>query len=319
MGFFSRDDNKKVLRINPGYTGSAFGEITNISSSNYSIGTLSQGLLRDVTLSLSPTLLGATGYIIITFSIIPVSGTRIDNINVYVYPNYGKNFSDTYTVLPQYNEGLNINISEDLSAITLLGTQQKTLNNFLVTNITANIVKKNNGIFSTMYFGNGYGRETKVKGMYYSFGNGKFVDLFNPQSSIMPTTISPTTTIKPTTTTTTQYVPPYTPQTYYYTVYYNITCSKTVSWISSIPSRAEGYFVGEYLGTDISSGSISVSVTQGSSQSFPVSYASGGNQVFNNKGEHSYTYRLDGTGTIYWNGSSWSMTGGSITSINGGN
>lgn len=319
MGFYSRDINKKVLRINPGYTGSAFGEITNINSDNYSTGTLTNGNLRDVPLRLSPSLLGATGYIRITFSIIPVSGSRKDGVNAYVYPNYGKTFAGDYTVLTQYNEGININISDDLSTITLLGTQQKTLNNFLITNITANIVKKNNGIFSTMYFGDGSGRERKVKGMYYSFGNGKFVDLFNPQSTIMPTTLSPT-TIKPTTTTTTtttQYVPPYNPPTYYYTVYYNITCTKTVSWISSIPKRAGGYFVGEYLGTDVGSGSISVSVTQGSPQSFPVSYANGGNQVFNNKGEHSYTYRLDGSGTIYWDGYNWSMNGGSITSLNG--
>lgn len=320
MGFYSRDNNNKVLRINPGYTGSSFGEITNISSSNYSVGTLTQGTLRDVSLNLTPTLLGATGYIMITFSIVPVSGTKVDGIEEYIYPNYGKTFAGDYTVLSQYNEGININISDDLSTITLLGTQQKTLNNFLITNITANIVKKNNGIFSTMYFGDGFGKETKVKGMYYSFGNGKFVDLFNPQSTIMPTTISPTTVKPTTTTTTTQYVPPYNPPapTYLsYTVYYNLTCRKTVSWISSIPKRAGGYFVGEYLGTEVGGGNIYANVTQGSPQSFPVSYSNGGNQVFNNRGEHSYTYRLDGSGTIYWDGYNWSMTGGSITSLNG--
>lgn len=318
MGFYSRDNSNKVLRINPGYTGSSFGEITNINSDNYSTGTLTNGNLRDVPLNLSPSLLGATGYIVITFSIIPVSGSRKDGVTAYVYPNYGKTFAGNYTVLTQYNEGININISDDLSTITLLGTQQKTLNNFLITNITANIVKKNNGIFSTMYFGDGFGRETKVKGMYYSFGNGNFVDLFNPQSTIAPTTVSPTTVKPTTTTTTTQYVPPYTPPTYSYTVYYNLTCRRTVSWVSSITSRAEGHFVGEYLGEGTIEGNrINASVTQGVPQSFPVSFAAGGNRMYNNKGQHAYTYRVDGSGTIYWDGYNWSITGGSITSLNG--
>lgn len=314
MGFFSKDNNK-VLRINPGYTGSSFGEITKIASDSYSVGTLTKGTLRDVVLNLNPTLIGATGYIMLTFSVINTSGTRADNINAYLYPEYGKTFSGNYTVLTQYNEGININISDDLSTLTLYGTQQKTLNNFLITGITANIVKENNGTFSTMYFGDGNGREKKVKGMYYSFGNGKFVDLFNPRSTIAPTTVSPTTTTT-TTTTTTQYVPPYTPPTYSYTVSYYIDCKKTVSWISSIPSRAEGYFVGEYLGTVSGAGygSINVTVTQGVSASWPVSYANGGNQVFNNKNQHSYTYRYDGSGTIYWNGYSFSMSGGRIAS-----
>lgn len=315
MGFFSKDNNK-VLRINPGYTGSSFGEITKIASDSYSVGTLTKGTLRDVVLNLNPTLIGATGYIMITFSIINTSGSRDDNINAYLYPEYGKTFSGNYTVLPQYNEGININISDDLSTITLLGTKQKTLNNFLITNITANIVKKNNGIFSTLYFGDGNGREKKVKGMYYSFGNGKFVNLFNPRSTIAPTTVSPTTTT--TTTTTTQYVPPYTPPTYSYTVYYNLTCRRTVSWVSSIASRAEGHFVGEYLGEGTIEGNhINASVTQGVPQSFPVSFAAGGNQMFNNKGQHAYTYRVDGSGTIYWDGYNWNITGGSITSLNG--
>jgi len=59
------------------------------------------------------------------------------------------------------------------------------------------------------------------------------------------------------------------------------------------------------------------SVTQGVPQSFPVSFAAGGNQMFNNKGQHAYTYRVDGSGTIYWDGYNWSITGGSITSLNG--
>lgn len=318
MGFFSNDNNNKVLRINPGYTGSSFGEITSIKSDNYSVGTLTNGTLRDVSLNLSPTLIGATGYIILTFSIIPVGGSRVDGIKDYIYPDYGKTFSGTYTLLTQYNEGINVNISEDLSTITLLGTQQKTLNNFLITGITANIIKINNGIYSAMYFGDGSGGEKKVKGMYYSFGNGKFVNLFNPQSTIAPTTVSPTTVKPTTTTTTTQYVPPYTPPTYSYTVYYNLTCRRTVSWVSSIPSRAEGHFVGEYLGEGTIEGNrINASVTQGVPQSFPVSFAAGGNQMFNNEGQHAYTYRVDGSGTIYWDGYNWSITGGSITSLNG--
>ncbi|UKM63005.1 hypothetical protein [Levilactobacillus phage ENFP1] len=316
MGFFSNDSNNKVLRINPGYTGSSFGEITNIDSDNYSVGTLVNGSLQDVTLNLSPTLVGATGYIMLTFSIIPASGNTTSTINEYIYPKYGKTFSGNYTILTKYDEGLNVSISDDLSKITLLGTQQKTTNNFSVTKITANIVKENNGIFSTMYFGDGSGREKKVKGMYYSFGNGKFVDLFNPMSTIAPTTISPTTvvTTTTTTTTTTQYVPPVV-YPVNYTVGYSITCSKTVSWVSSIPARADGYFVGEYLGNVSIADAIHVTVTPGVSNSWPVSFADGGNQVFNSKGEHSYTYRYDGSGTVYYNGSSFYMVGGSVTDI----
>jgi len=312
MGFFSNDNNNRVLRINPGYTGSSFGEITKITSDNYSVGTLTKGVLRDVSLKLTPSLIGATGYIILTFSVINASGVKSDNINAYLYPKYGETFPGDYTILTQYNEGINITISDDLSTITLYGTQQKTLNNFLVTGITANIVKKNNGIYSAMYFGNGSGGEKKVKGMYYSFGNGKFVDLFNPRSTIAPTTVSPTTTTT-TTTTTTQYVPPVYPIPY--TVSYLVNCTKTVSWVSSIPARAAGYYVGEYLGTESLAGSISVSATKGISSSWPISYSSGGNQVFNSKNEHSYTYRYDGSGTLYWNGETFYMSGGSVTNI----
>lgn len=142
----------------------------------------------------------------------------------------------------------------------------------------------------------------------WSFGNANF----SSKDAPIPTTIMPSTT------TTTQYVPPYTPPTYSYTVYYNLTCRRTVSWISSIPSRAEGHFVGEYLGEGTIEGNrINASVTQGVPQSFPVSFAAGGNQMFNNKGQHAYTYRVDGSGTIYWDGYNWSITGGSITSLNG--
>lgn len=140
----------------------------------------------------------------------------------------------------------------------------------------------------------------------WSFGNANF----SSKDAPIPTTIMPSTT------TTTQYVPPYVPPTTNYLIHYYIDCKKTVSWISSIPSRAEGYFVGEYLGTVPGSGygSLNVTVTQGVSASWPVSYANGGNQVFNNKNQHSYTYRYDGSGTIYWNGYNFSMSGGRIAS-----
>jgi len=141
----------------------------------------------------------------------------------------------------------------------------------------------------------------------WSFGNANFSSKDAPIS----------TTIMPSATTTTQYVPPYVPPVYPipYTVSYLVNCTKTVSWVSSIPARAAGYYVGEYLGTESLAGSISVSATKGISSSWPISYSSGGNQVFNNKEEHYYTYRYDGSGTLYWDGYNFSMSGGSITNI----
>lgn len=165
MGIYYTDGKGTATQFIGGYFGGSAGTLQTISdnATNLTTGTVTMGKLRDVvlTINLDKTILAANQPLKVVGSVVN-AGKRTDNITATIpYADFINGGSTT--IMNSYNGGVNIQISNDLTTLTLQGSKEtSTAYNFLITAIKYSVLVPNK--IGGMYYTDGKGNATKIYG-----------------------------------------------------------------------------------------------------------------------------------------------------------